>query len=399
MFENAAGALRDRSLSRARAIGLAALSLSFWSGVCLWRAPLHPWADLSHGIYTDHFSHVNAARVFPRIGIDLWRRPFDRLFRPLNRAELAALPADVATVAPWVYRVPGWPKDKPLAAHWTHIGRPYPPGDLVVVAPLAAAYHFTGLSFFTLNRLTILWFLALAHVSIYLLLRRALEEPSLARWGITVVCYFELVYWSLQGFYDGAAVTALIACMLFLERRRGVSALLAYCAATALHFRAFFLAPWALWSAWLAWRGRPWSRRERWALAAAAVLSAASLSTFVLVWPSIRSLPTHTGIDSDGAVLAFGVVVGVSAACLAWAEAWRDVVVLAWATFMFIFMRSLFAWYGLFLLPWLAAPGIGGRPREVAVAAGRFAAWAGFSFVAFNDRVIPGVTLVQSLFQ
>jgi hypothetical protein len=398
MFADVAPAVRDQSLSRARAIGLAALSLSFWSGACLWRASVHPWADLSHGVYTDHFSHVNAARVFPRIGIDLWRRPFDRLFVPLSQAERAAIPADVAT-APGVLHVPGWPTDKPLAAGWTRFARPYPPGDLVLVAPLAAAYHFTSLSFSTLNRLTILLFLAVAHVGIYLLVRRALEEPSIARWGITGVCYSELVYWSLQGFYDGAAVTALVACALCLERRRGVSALLGYSAAAALHFRAFFLAPWALWSAWLAWRQRPWSCRERWALATAAVLSVASLSTFVLVWPAIRSLPTYNGIHSDGAILAIGVVVGVSAACLAWAQAWGDVVVLAWATVMVCAMRSVFAWYGLFLLPWLAAPGIGGRPRELAVAAGRFAAWAGFSFVAFNDRVIPGVTLVRSLFR
>ena len=46
------------------------------------------------GTYSDHFSHMNAARLFPRVGLDLWRRSEKSMFPSITKEALAALPAD-----------------------------------------------------------------------------------------------------------------------------------------------------------------------------------------------------------------------------------------------------------------------------------------------------------------
>ena len=69
--------LRRLSSAHTRALMLTLASLVFWS---LWNAERkfdHPWGDMSAGTFTDHLSHMNAARLFPRVGCDLWRVPID----------------------------------------------------------------------------------------------------------------------------------------------------------------------------------------------------------------------------------------------------------------------------------------------------------------------------------
>ena len=56
-----------------RALLVTLLSLAAW-GVWGYRHPNpHPWQDLTRGVYTDHFSHLNAARAFVRVGPRIYR--------------------------------------------------------------------------------------------------------------------------------------------------------------------------------------------------------------------------------------------------------------------------------------------------------------------------------------
>ena len=87
--------LRRLTSARRKALLLTLVSLLGWS---LWngfRKYEHPWGDLSKGRFTDHFSHMNAARLFPRMRLDIWRVPIANKFRQLTSEELDAAPSDV----------------------------------------------------------------------------------------------------------------------------------------------------------------------------------------------------------------------------------------------------------------------------------------------------------------
>src|ERR1700677_3993577 len=81
--------------------------------------------------FGDHYAHMNAARLFPRVGLKLWTTPIDRLFAPMDEALQAAVPPDVRSVG-GVHDVPGWPATKPFVGNWTSIARPYPPGAMLL---------------------------------------------------------------------------------------------------------------------------------------------------------------------------------------------------------------------------------------------------------------------------
>ena len=130
-------------------------SLVLWSAWELGRPETHPYGDLSRGSFTDHFSHLTTTRLFPRVGIDIWRKPTRDFGHRLTDAETRELPADIPAKGNnrEVFAVDGWPIEKPLVASWTHLPRLHPPGDLMLIAPVALAYSFTSLSFTAANRL------------------------------------------------------------------------------------------------------------------------------------------------------------------------------------------------------------------------------------------------------
>jgi hypothetical protein len=141
-----------------RALVLASLSLVVCISWELFRSDAHPFGGLTPGAYTDHISHMNAARLFPRLGRDLWRRGIRDLVPLATPTERAQLPPDVQPNQGWtggIYVVPGWPADKPAVMSWSTVSRPYPPGDLLLVAPAALLFHFTSMSATVAYRLTI----------------------------------------------------------------------------------------------------------------------------------------------------------------------------------------------------------------------------------------------------
>ncbi|HET9596522.1 MAG TPA: hypothetical protein VFP65_13115, partial [Anaeromyxobacteraceae bacterium] len=392
---------RARSRGWSRALwGTFALALLFCA-----RPPCflgHPFGDLRNGIYTDHFSHMNCARLFPRAGADLWRHPVMELLPPIPFAERAALPPDLRTEKPDYYRVEGWPADKPMVLSWSENPRMYPPGDLVLVAPLALLYHFTPISFRAVNRLLIALFVAYTFVACQLARRAILDRPDdalSAGLGAAFV-FLAGLYWALHGFYDMAAVAPLVLCAGHLARREGLRALLWYCVAAAIHFRAYFLAPWALYAAWLVLSQRAWRRwgAGGWlAAGACAALALASLVPFWMLRPALATLENNNPLHpqstqfSPWITAVFGAVVAGCALALARARAWLDVCVCAFAALMTFRLHQAYEWHGVVLGAWVVAPLAGAgaaHPRAVRLA--RLAFLVAATFLVFWYRSYVG---------
>ena len=352
------------TLWRARALLFTAASLLAWSCWYIAHRNVHPFGDLSRGQLRDHFSHMNAARLFMRAGADIWRKPLASQGRVLTPGEVERLPADLRPFGKGVEMrwIDGWPEEKPFFSSWVDNPRLYPPGDLLLVAPIAAAYHFTSLSFTAANRVLILYFLLLAHVSIYFALLNFSLEPraSLGVIGLFLL-YPELIHWSLEGFYDVAMVAPLVLCASFLLANRGLAALVAYCAAAFIHFRAFFFAPFAVYASYLVLRSRPWRRwsaRSIAAIVAVALLGGSSLYTFRLLWPTLRAMPLENPANpaiSSSTFWTFAAIALVVAVILIGARAWLDLAIISWMAVMWPLLPYVFPWYMVALLPWVGA--------------------------------------------
>lgn len=278
------------------ALTLTVASLVVWSSWYLLLGPTQPYGDLSNGNYTDHFSHMNTARLFTHAGTAIWTMPLQDSAVPLTPEQRAALPADLTPEGGQgypVFTVPGWPVDKPFVSSWSTYPRFHPPGDMVLTAPVALLYSFTDLSFSGANRLLILSFLALTHISIYVLLRSWHPFAGMRPVGFLVlfIGYLEVVHWSLEGFYEGLLITPLVLSARYLAQRRGLQAIAMFTLAAVLHVRAYLFAPLAIYGASLVVRHRQWrtwSRREIDLAGVTGVLATISLGVFSMISPWLR---------------------------------------------------------------------------------------------------------------
>jgi hypothetical protein len=221
-----------------RAVFCASVLFLGWATWHAGRELRHPFWDLSRGV--------------------------ERQFRRVTPAEYEALPKDIFATLEIreIFHVDGWSTDKPLISNWSQIARPYPPGELMLMVPFAAAYHWVKAFTFTrANWTLVLWFLFLAHLAfgalLYVKLATPPEQRTMGFFAVGLL-YLEMVHWALEGFYDPAGVTPLVLSCLFLAQRRGLPALVWYCMAAFIHYRAFFLAPLPLYALWLILRERSW---------------------------------------------------------------------------------------------------------------------------------------------
>jgi hypothetical protein len=352
------------------------LSCLGWLGYVARSPAYHAWGDLERGTYSDHFSHMNAARAFARIGFDIYRAGARQLLPGLHPA-LHPLPADLQVgggSTGGIFLLPGVRADKPWLTGWADRPRLYPPGDLLLVAPVAMLYDQTELSFAAACRLLIALFVLYAHVSLYFVYRWLAPQLKLSTpllWLCAGLIYFEAVHWSLNGFYDFAVVTPLVFCLRYLQERRAIAAALAYCLAAACHFRVFFLAPLALYALWIfvadkQWRGL--KRRDYAALLAVGVLSLGVLWVFALIRPALDmpvTNPAHPSLwaASLEPVLWLLAVSLISLLLLLCARAWFDVVQLAWLSLTLVALNEAAPWHLLAPMTWLIAPLYRGRPE------------------------------------
>ena len=363
--------------TRSWALLLSALSFFGWSTWELARPARSPLMDLSNQ-FTDHASHMNAARVFTRVGLDVWRKPLDALLPRPTREQAALLPADVFWCRDCLFVAPGW--KKPVLQSWSSVVRFYPPGDMVLTAPVAALYHFTDLSATNANRLLLVLILACAHLGIFVLLDGLLAAPGGLRWHTLVPMYLGIIttlHWSLEGFYDVAMIAPLLLSWRYLGQKRGLAAGVAFCAAAFLHFRAYYYAPWALYAGflivrekqWRAWRGADFA-----ALGAGALLGAASLLSYFLAAPGLFAfnqflspLLVSRGHVDPGKLLAGAVVAAIALAAFVSARSWLDVLLVPWIALILMTVRQTMPWYMLAIVPWLCALPRPGREERAAL--------------------------------
>lgn len=200
------------------------------------------------GDYDDHVAHIGETRVVSLVGMNLWRVPAMRLFRPLTLEEVDRLPADVKTHAllhrPDMQFVSTFPSDRPLVINYPHLPRCYPPGVFLASAPSALLYHYGFLSFGNANRsylalLVLAWLLALhAWTSSW-----KESPPSLARQIATAGVAAYAWYWAMNGFYDIWAIALTSAGFAAIRRRRMGAGVLMLGLAAFLHPRILLLSP------------------------------------------------------------------------------------------------------------------------------------------------------------
>lgn len=354
--------------STAQALVLVSLSFIGWG---YW-AMTKPYPTLFGGLsrfYSDHVSHMNGARLFARCGGCLWSQPVDQFLPHYTPEERRHLPDDIAphmTPESDIFVVPGWPLDKPMMINWPFLPRPYPPGSVLLAAPVALVYHFTPLSFTNANRLLYLIYLLYAHLGFLLLLLLLRPGKSrLAPIGLLggLLLYSESIHWAIEGFYDVALIAPCVLCGYYLRQRRGLAALLCYCVAAFIHYRAYFFAPLPVYALYLVvqeGKQQPWGVRQWAAVAAIVGLAGTSLYTFSLYYPLLSDarLPHNNVLRLDNNFVHLQLVVagGLAMGALVYARAWMDVALLSWLAVILSLGSHTQPWHVLSPLLWLVLP-------------------------------------------
>jgi hypothetical protein len=168
--------------------------------------------------------------------------------------------------------------------------------------------------------------------------------------------------WTLRGFYDSVAVVPLAAAAGRLRDKRWLEGCACFGVALFFHYRALFYVPWIFVCGWRIVQERGWMqwRAREWCLAGAtALLVGISLSTFVLVSPSIASVPLENPIR-PGHLKLLPVLASASAfagalVVLARQRQWLDVSTLFWISLMLVSVRQVQAWHAILFAPWLFA--------------------------------------------
>jgi hypothetical protein len=237
---------------------------------------------------------------------------------------------------------------------------------MLLVAPIALLYHYTSLSLSGACRLLFGLFLITAHLALYFFFLTYFENQSSAiDWLACFFVYSQVLYWTLEGFYDPVAMVPLVLCARYLARNKGLAAVVAYCAGAMLHFRVFFQAPWALWGAWLMIQGKFWQhlrRRQVIALAVAALCAGVSLYVFWIDWAVLAHLASNNpirhalSVENKAMTWNYQMVLLVCAVALLVSRAWFDLATLGWLALITLNLREFYYWHLLISMSWLAVP-------------------------------------------
>lgn len=314
--------------------------------------------------HTDHVAHVGETRIFPRVGLDLWRIPAEKLFRRLTPAELEHLPLDVQThtrVFPDdTHAVPGFAADRPLVMNYAHIPRCYPPGVFLLGAPSALLYHFGLISFSASNRLfiTLLIFGWFAAVFAWTASWSDIQ-PTVLRQCLTVFIAGYAWYWAMEGFYDVFAVGVASLGVEALRKQRSASACFYFGLAVVIHSRLLMLGPlcaFAFLSAAQSFRTLTASGRVLSVLGAVLFgigLLFALLIQQTLVLHAAAQVISVVHPGGQWFILAGYTAILIALAALLYSRGSRlDALIVLFAGVAFSSQRYLKPWYWLSILPW-----------------------------------------------
>jgi hypothetical protein len=274
---------------------LVAASVLAWSWFLL-AASREPGGSLG-GFGSDHYSHYMSSALFFQEGLAVWTRPIHELCEwgaprtELGARSAAAAPGMGCPAEHLCWARDGW-TDQPLRINWVEFPRPYPPGNVLLFAPIGWAWARGWMDFVMANAILLVSFVVAAHAWAITLWRALAAESLPVRVTLASVGAAFVLFWSMAGFYD--AVPALLVLAGILQQRRGRPALacLAFSTACFLHFRALWYAPLVVASAWTALRRGP-DREERAALGLAAVCLALTAGVLFLLAPALPRFPVN----------------------------------------------------------------------------------------------------------
>jgi hypothetical protein len=335
--------------------------------------------------YTDHWSHYGRAALFYRHGFDVYRFPASRYCKAPSDAVARQLPPEAG--CRWCVAAGASTAERPLCINWQGLRNAYPPGLVLYSLPEVLLLQHTSLSLRAINLFTVLKYLIVAHLLIWLLFKLVFQPPEddraepgerWLRYGLFGLFYLEILKWTLSGFYDPIAVCALFVGVWQLRRKRGVEAILALSAAVFLHYRALWYLPLFAFAGWTALRNREWHKGRGGALAklaASALVLGLSLYAFVLMAPGLKDFPGNSGVRladlSLSKAASWNLVLPLLPVLIYLARN-RQAMLLScvlWQLFMITNTFQVQGWHILFLLPMFGLARLEGKRGSLVAAA------------------------------
>jgi hypothetical protein len=318
--------------------------------------------------FSDHFSHFGHAELFLRYGFEIYRKPESAFCSQRVSPDDLEFPRDSECDPSYTCQLP---HARTLCINWQQYPVPYPPGLIVYSLPQALLYQYGRMSFHSVNAMTMIEYLAAAHVLFWVLLggvfqagpverlARARASPSTSwlRLGLFSVVYLEVLRWTFAGFYDALPVACVLLGAHLLSLRRPADALLALSASLFLHYRAVWYAPLAVVAAVRAARQR--ARGTGWKAALALTLVAPAAYGLYLLYPALPTWPdTNPVLWKSGALLrpatwSLLVPAVIAAAPLVRERSFILLAVMVCQLWIVMHAPQLLPWHSMFLLPML----------------------------------------------
>ncbi|HUB09396.1 MAG TPA: hypothetical protein VMB50_20500 [Myxococcales bacterium] len=374
-----------------------------------------PWDTILEG--GDHWSHFGYSELFLRHGFAVFDNSPKKFCTGVLPQRKAAFAKDADCWNLFLCDMPDAPASRPLCINWQELGpAAYPLGLVLLSIPQALLYEHTPLSFRTINVLTILQYLAFAHLLFWVLWRVVFPAPARddmlggVRWELTNpwlrvtlfgLVYLEVIKQTLNGFYDPLAIFAVLLGAYFLAKRRSLDALVALSAALFLHYRALWYAPLLAYAALQTVRRKDWARpRSALKIAASVVMLGLFAYTFLALHPFLKNWPETNPILwkalTPWKLEAWSLLLPMAFLLLylLWGGHWLLLLSIACQLCILVgFTRQVMPWHALFLLPMFGVARLD-EERSAMLAALIF--YVVEAAVVFNALPLPG-ELVSAL--
>jgi hypothetical protein len=177
------------------------------------------WSLEISGNYTDHISHLNAARVAILVGTDIYTKTIDSIFTELGM----------------------FGNGLHQRIGWSLFPRAYPPGVYLLHIPFATLIDI-GIDHDTIALILPLVYLVFTCLLLHDALKRVTEQLDNKgpRTAAIALLFIPMAQWTLFGFYDAIAVYCIyISLVKYADKRFGTSFLF-FSFALLLHYRSLW---------------------------------------------------------------------------------------------------------------------------------------------------------------